>query len=512
MASAVSFKKINKKFGDISANKNVTFDIEQNSIHAIVGENGAGKSTTVKILFGYQTPTSGHIEIDGIKRDIHNSEAALRLSINMVHQHFMLVNAMTVLDNILIGNPILKAGSIIDKKSSIAFFEKKSAEYNLKFNFNEYVRDMSVGAKQRLEIFKAILKECKILILDEPSSVLTKLEVQDLFSIIRRLKAAGTTVIIITHKLDEVMEISDAVTVMRGGEVIETIKTSDTSMQDLAGKMVGHKVPPIKRTEIKPGEVVLSIRKLTYPKKTAALLNNVSLDVRSGEIIGIAGISGNGQGELEQIVSGMIVKNFSGEVLFKNKNINSKSSADLRQTHIAHIPSDRTKWGYVAEWTNKKNAFLGYQFWSRFNIYKFWLNNQEINKYTEDVLVKFNVSFANPQTLTKSLSGGNQQKLIVGRELNSAPELLIIADPTQGVDIGSVNFIHQQIIEAKKEKKAILLISSELNEIKELADRAFVMHKGEIVGEIDWQKDDEKDIGLMMIGESAHKNKHATVN
>ncbi|MBL0690945.1 MAG: ABC transporter ATP-binding protein [SAR324 cluster bacterium] len=498
---ALKMNNINKKFGDSLANNQVSLCVEKGKIHAIVGENGAGKSTLVKILYGYHKADSGDIYINGNKVAINNSEQAIGYGIGMVHQHFMLIEAMTILDNIVLGNPLLKLGMVIDYKSVRSKINALAKEYNFTFQLDDKVDALGVGSKQRLEIFKTIYRKTDILILDEPTSVLTKVEIKDLFKIIGILKKQGKSVIIITHKLGEVMEIADNVTVMRDAKVVANREIKNTSIAELAGLMVGREIIASRKEEVIAGDDVLVVENLTYqPQKSKKLLDNINLRIAKGEIVGIAGVSGNGQPELEQVLTGMIKTGVKGKLRYRGVNISQKTTAELRSSGLAHIPSDRNKWAYINEWVNYQNSILGYHAKRKYNIASCWFNFPVIKKMAKSLLDKYKVTPPSINYSTKSLSGGNQQKLIVGRELDSNPDLIIIAEPTHGVDIGSVEFIHGKILSARKAGKAILLISSELSELRKLSDRSFVICEGKIVDEINWQKDDDQSIGIKMIG------------
>ena len=498
---AVQISGVYKRFGSRLANENVSMSIKKGTVHAIVGENGAGKSTIVKILYGAQLPDQGQIAINGEPVKILNSEQAIGYGIGMVYQHFMLVEAMSVIDNILLGKPSLKNGAIINYQAARAAITSLCADYNFKFELDALVRDLDVGTRQRLEIFKTIYRESEIVILDEPTSVLTKLEVQDLFRIIKRIKQQGKTVIIITHKLDEVLEIADNITVMRGGLVVANRAIADiSSIEELAGLMVGRNLVPSVFTKKAPGKVLIEVKNLTYFEDKRKLLDDISFSIRSGQILGIAGISGNGQQQLEQILAGMITTGVQGSIRYKGQEVLKHNVARLRKLQFAHIPSDRLRWGYISGWPNYKNSILGYQQRPSYNAAFSWLKFSFIKNIASRMLQQYSVSPPDVDYNTDALSGGNQQKLLVGRELESAPEFIVVCEPTQGVDIASVAFIHDKIIAAKEAGKAILLISSELSEIKQLADRSFVISAGRLVSEIDWELDDDKSIGLKMIG------------
>ena len=499
---ALAMLGITKKFGDFSANDHVDVLVKKGTVHAIVGENGAGKSTVIKILCGFYKMDQGEIRINGKVVNIQNTTDSIALGVGTVHQHFMLVNAMTVLDNIILGSYPVYTPMITDYKALRKRIEGYIEEYQLAVDLDGYVSDLSVGVKQRVEILKAVFRNAQILVFDEPSAVLTPLEVESLFQIIRKVKAAGKTVIIITHKLHEVMEISDEVTVMRAGKVVSALTTKNTTIEELSGLMVGHFIEHQTKPPQRKGETIFEVKDVSLQRAKRELLKNISFSVSQGEIVGIAGISGNGQVDLENLLAGLYEKGVSGDVLYKGKSILKLDAKAQRVQKIAHVPADRIESGFVPDFSNLENAVLGYHSLPRFTKKKVLLSFPAILRYTQSIIELFDVRPRKASFLTKKMSGGNQQKLIVGRELETSPDFLMIAEPTRGVDIGAIELIHQKIFEARARGVAILLFSSELAEIKKLSDRSFVMYKGQIVAEIDWKKNTEKQIGMMMIGDA----------
>ncbi|GIU82683.1 MAG: ABC transporter ATP-binding protein [Acidobacteria bacterium] len=494
----LELKGITKRFGNVVANNNVSIKVEPGTIHAIVGENGAGKSTAMRIAYGFYKPDSGEIFFNGQKVEFSSPHDAIALGIGMVHQHFMLVENMTVTENIILGE---ETGSrfrldVIKAENEIT---ELSSRLRLNVNPKALIEDLSVGQQQRVELLKALYRKANFLILDEPTAVLTPQEVEEFFGILRRMRSEGKTVVIITHKLEEVLAISDNVTVMRDGCVVGNLKTAETNAQELARLIVGREVLlRVEKEDAKPKEVVLEVEGLFVQGKHGIAVNGVSFNVRAGEIVGIAGVEGNGQTELIEAIAGLMSVS-NGKIKFKGSEINSLSVRERIELGIAHIPEDRQKRGLLLNFDLRENAILGVH--HRKSISSNGLINKvAVENHTKEIIERFDVRPPNPLLPAKALSGGNQQKLVVGRELSMNPKLLLVAQPTRGVDIGAVEFIHRKLVEMRDSGTAILLVSAELEEVKSLADRLLVIRKGRIVGEVDPKSASVEQIGLMMTG------------
>lgn len=494
----LELRNITKRFGNVVANRDVSIRIEPRTIHAIVGENGAGKSTIMRIAFGFYKPDSGEIYFNGQKVEFSSPHDAIALGIGMVHQHFMLVENMTVAENIILGQ---ETGSALNLDIDKAMREISELSERLKLNVNPraVIEDISVGEQQRVELLKALYRKANFLILDEPTAVLTPQEVEELFGILRRMRDEGKTIVIITHKLEEVLAISDNVTVMRDGQVVGNLKTAETNARELARLIVGRDVLlKVDKTVAKPKDAVLSVEELTVEGKHGLAVRGVSFNVRAGEIVGIAGIEGNGQTELIEAIAGLIpVK--EGKVFYFDKEITGLSVRERIELGIAHIPEDRHKRGLLLNFDLRENAILGMHYRKPIASNGF-LDQVAVENHTKEVIENFDVRPANPTLLAKFLSGGNQQKLIVGREFSLHPKLLLVSQPTRGVDIGAIEFIHKKLIAMRDAGTAILLVSAELEEVKSLADRLLVIKQGKIVGEVDPQSASVEEIGLMMTG------------
>ncbi len=494
----LELKNITKTFGTVVANNDVSITVHDGTIHAIVGENGAGKSTVMRIAYGFYNADSGEIFVGGQRVDIRSPHDAIALGIGMVHQHFMLVDTMTVAENIVLG---AETGSSTNLDLDAANREIKSLSDELKLNIDPaaYIEDLSVGQQQRVELLKALYRDAKLLILDEPTAVLTPQEVEEFFAILRRMKEQGKTIIIITHKLEEVLAISDEVTVMRDGKSVGNVKTSETSAKDLARMIVGRDVLlRVEKTDASPKDTVLEVRNLKIGGKHGAALDDISFTVRGGEIVGIAGIEGNGQTELIEALAGLC-KVSSGTVEFEGKDVTNLSARRLKELGIAHIPEDRHKRGLLLNSDLAENAILGVHYRSPVAASGF-MNSIAIDKRVREIVENFDVRPPIPELSAKSLSGGNQQKLIIGREFELDPKLLLVSQPTRGVDIGAIEFIHRKLIDLRDAGRAVLLVSAELEEVTALADRLIVLRKGKIVGEVDPKTTSTEEIGLLMTG------------
>ncbi len=495
----IELRNITKTFGTVVANDDVSITVHKGTIHAIVGENGAGKSTVMRIAYGFYNADSGEIFVDGNKVDIRNPHDAIALGIGMVHQHFMLVDTMTVAENIILGAETGTPANLdLDKANDDIL--ALSNELRLGVNPKAYVEDLSVGQQQRVELLKALYRNAELLILDEPTAVLSPQEVEEFFGILRRMKAQGKTIIIITHKLEEVLAVSDEVTVMRDGKTVGNVKTSETTTRDLAKMIVGREVLlRVEKTDAKPGDTVLEVKNLSVSGNHGPAVKDVSFSVRAGEIVGIAGIEGNGQTELVEALSGL-ARSSQGTVEFDGKDITNVSARRLKELGVAHIPEDRHKRGLLLNSDLEENAVLGVHYRAPVSASTGLMNTAVIEKRTAEIIKNFDVRPPNPKLAAKSLSGGNQQKLIIGREFELKPKLLLVSQPTRGVDIGAIEFIHRKLIEMRDAGSAVLLISAELEEVTALADRLLVINEGSIVGEVDPKVTSVEEIGLMMTG------------
>ncbi len=491
----IELKNITKRFGTNTANDNISLSIPANSIHAIVGENGAGKSTIMKILYGFYKADEGEIFVDGKKQNIRNPQDAIKLGIGMVHQHFMLVQTMSVLENIILGAETISGGRI-DYDKSAEQVQKVLDDFGFQLDLNQKIEDLSVGQQQRVEVVKALYRGARILILDEPTAVLTPPEVEEFFRILRGMKAQGKTIIIITHKLNEVLSVSDNITVMRDGKVVGDLVTAKTSPAEIARLMVGRDVLlRVDKPEAKVHEAILQVENLR-------VLNNsepISFNVHGGEIVGIAGVEGNGQTELIEILAGL-KKVTSGNVHVSGKICTNLNPRKIKELGVAHIPEDRHRRGLLLDFDLTDNSILGTHYRNPAASLMGFLNNVASITKSKRLIHDFDVRPANEALSAKSLSGGNQQKLIIGREFDIAPKLLLVSQPTRGVDIGAIEFIHRKLVELRDSGAAILLVSAELEEVLSLSDRVLVMYQGKIVGEVDPKKVSQEEIGLMMTG------------
>jgi len=501
----LEMKNITKRFPLVVANDKVNFTVYKGEIHALVGENGAGKSTLMSILYGLYQADSGQIYFNGKKVNISNPNVAINLKIGMVHQHFMLVPPLTVAENIILGMEPRKNNIFIDMEKAIKKVEELSENMGFKIDPRAKIENISVGTQQRVEIIKVFFRGAEILVLDEPTAVLTPQEVEELFEILRSLKKQGKTIIFITHKLDEVKVLSDRVTVMRRGKVAGVKNTKETNQEEIASMMVGRKV--IFKVEKKPlnlGKVALKIEKLeALNNKGLPAVKNISFEIKEGEILGFAGVEGNGQTELVEVITGLR-KASSGKIFLNNQDITDDSPRSIREDKIAHIPEDRRQRGIILNYTVAENLILGSHYRAPFNK-GLKLNFTAINNHANHLIKDFDIRPTEKDNLLKSLSGGNQQKVIVARELYGEPKLLIAAQPTRGLDVGSIEFVHQQILNERGKGKAILLISADLEEILSLSDRIAVIYEGKIVDFLDPNKTDEREIGLLMTGSTANK-------
>ncbi|MCE0494300.1 ABC transporter ATP-binding protein [Vibrio salinus] len=497
---AIELKNIDKRFGAVHANRAIDLQIPKGTIHGIIGENGAGKSTLMSIIYGFYQPDSGNMKVDGQPYRPSDSQAAIRSGIGMVHQHFMLVDTFTVLENIILG-----AEQGWKLKESLSSARKKlqqlEKDYGLEVPLDAIVGELPVGLQQRVEILKALYRGANVLILDEPTGVLTPQEADHLFSILKKLREQGTTVMIITHKLREVLAITDNVSVMRQGQMVAHVKTSTTDRESLAELMVGRKVRlKVEKDKAIPQKEKIRVEKLSYIDSSGVTrVKEISFSVREGELVGIAGVSGNGQSEILSLLSG-ILKPSSGKIELNGHTITAQNPADprkIRAMGVGHIPEDRHKQGLINKFEAQEAYILGYHHLNKYNN-GLLQNKKAIEECCQESMEKWDVRPSDIHLKTANFSGGNQQKLVIAREMEENPDVLLIGQPTRGVDIGAIEYIHQQIIACRDAGKAVLLVSVELDEILSLADRIIVVFDGEIVGEIDSSQADEKTLGLMM--------------
>ncbi len=499
---AIEMLGITKIFPGIIANDDITLQLKKGEIHALLGENGAGKSTLMSVLFGLYQPEKGIIKKDGKEVRIQNPNDANDLGIGMVHQHFKLVECFSVLDNIILGVEPTKNG-LLQKKEAREKILELSEKYGLKVNPDALIEDITVGMQQRTEILKMLYRENEILIFDEPTAVLTPQEIDELMQIMRNLSAEGKSILFISHKLNEIMAVADRCTVLRKGKYIGTVEVANTTKEELSRMMVGRNVEfAVHKEDKTPGDVILQVNGLTVASKLHKnnAVKDVSFDVRSGEIVCIAGIDGNGQTELVYGLTGLEpVK--SGTVTFKGKDITHASIRERSVSGISHIPEDRHKHGLVLDYSLEDNMILQRYFEPEFTSKGGTLKRPNIRAYAERLIDQYDVrSGQGPITKARSMSGGNQQKAIIARELDKAPELLIAVQPTRGLDVGAIEYIHKQLVAQRDEGRAVLLVSLELDEVMTVPDRILVMYEGEIVAELDPKKTTAEELGLYMSG------------
>ena len=492
---------ITKEFPGIRANDDITLQLRKGEIHALLGENGAGKSTLMSVLFGMYQPEEGEIRKNGEKVEINDPNDATALGIGMVHQHFKLVDVFTVLDNIILGAETTKLG-FIQRKEARKKVEELSERYGLKVDLDAKVEDISVGMQQRVEILKMLYRDNEILIFDEPTAVLTPQEIDELMNTMREFAKEGKSILFISHKLNEIMAVADRCTVLRKGRCIGTVNTADTNKQELSNMMVGRPVQlEVSKTPADPGEAVLTVENLSVPSKLhkGDAVKGVSFEVRAGEIVCIAGIDGNGQTELIYGITGL-EKTSGGSITLCGKNITHSSIHGKSAAGMSHIPEDRHKHGLILDFTLEQNMVLQRFKEKRFQNHGF-IKKDEVRKYAEGLIEQFDVrSGQGPVTTARSMSGGNQQKAIIAREVDRNKPLLVAVQPTRGLDVGAIEYIHSQIVEQRDKGKAVLLVSLELDEVMSLSDRILVMYEGEIVGHLDPKKTNLQELGLYMSG------------
>ena len=499
---AIEMLGITKKFPGIIANDNITLRVKKGEIHALLGENGAGKSTLMSVLFGLYQPEEGIIKKNGVEVSIKNPNDANALGIGMVHQHFKLVECFTVLDNIIMGVEPNKCG-FLQKKEAHEKVMELSEKYGLHVDPDALIEDITVGMQQRTEILKMLYRENEILIFDEPTAVLTPQEIDELMQIMKNLAAEGKSILFISHKLNEIMAVADRCTVLRKGKYIGTVNTTDTTMEELSAMMVGRNINfKVEKGECKPGDVVLDVENISVASKLHKndAVKNVSFKVRRGEIVCIAGIDGNGQTELVYGLTGLAPIH-TGKVTLCGKDITHAPIRKRNLLGMSHIPEDRHKYGLVLDYTLEDNLVLQRYFEPEFTDKAGFLRRKNIRSYAERLIEQYDVrSGQGPITTARSMSGGNQQKAIVAREIDKDPELLIAVQPTRGLDIGAIEYIHKQLVAQRDSGKAVLLVSLELDEVMDVPDRILVMYEGEIVGELDPKKTTQEELGLYMAG------------
>lgn len=496
---AVEMKNITKKFGDFTANDNIYLDIRKGEIHALLGENGAGKSTLMNILYGLYKPTEGEIYINGKLENIKDPNEAIKLGLGMVHQHFMLVEPFTVVENIVLGMEPTK-GLKLDIKSARESVIDISKKYGLSIDPDEKIENISVGMQQRVEIIKALYRGADILIFDEPTAVLTPQEIEEFVDIIKNLSSQGKTIILITHKLKEIKAMANRCTIIRRGKKIDTVEVSDVSEEELADMMVGRAVSlSVDKADKVPGEVVLEVKDLVVKDARGInKVNGLNLTLKAGEILGIAGVDGNGQSELLEALSGLR-RIESGNVIVNNIDVTNNTPKKIHESGMFNIPEDRQRRGLVLDFTVADNLILEHIHDEKFSKGGV-LKKKEINDHAKELIEKFDIRPQDPNYLAEALSGGNQQKVIIAREITNDPLVLIAAQPTRGLDVGAIEYVHKYLVNQRDEGKAVLLISFELEEIMGLSDRISVIYGGKIVKTVDPKETDEKEIGLLMAG------------
>lgn len=501
MEYVIEMLNITKEFPGIKANDNVTLRVEKGEIHALLGENGAGKSTLMSVLFGLYQPEQGKIKVRGKEVAIKNPNIATEQGIGMVHQHFKLVHNFTVTENIILGLEPKKSFGRIDISKAAKKVKEISEKYGLSVDPHAKIEDITVGMQQRVEILKMLYRDADILIFDEPTAVLTPQEIHELMEIMRGMVAEGKSIILITHKLKEIKSVADHCTVLRRGRYIGTVEVADKTEEEMAEMMVGREVSfEVEKGPANPSEVILKVENLNV-KDTRNLMavKNLNLEVKAGEILCLAGIDGNGQSELIQAITGL-TKVESGKIIFEGSEIQNLSVRKRIAKGMGHIPEDRHKYGLVLDFTLEENAVLQNYFLEPISK-KGILNFEAIRKYSDKLIEAFDIrSGRGSVTLSRSMSGGNQQKSIIAREIDRSPKLLIAAQPTRGLDVGAIEYIHKRLIEERDKGKAILLMSLEMEEVLNLSDRIAIIYEGEIVGIVDAKETDENELGLMMAG------------
>lgn len=502
--NVIEMRNITKIFGEFVANDHINLHVRRGEIHALLGENGAGKSTLMNMLAGLLEPTSGEIAINGEVVSIDSPSKAAHLGIGMVHQHFMLVDAFTVAENIILGSETTKAG-VIDLKKAIAEIKELSERYGLEVDPTAKVADISVGAQQRVEILKTLYRGADLLIFDEPTAVLTPAEIAELLKIMKKLIEEGKSIILITHKLDEIRAVADRVTVIRRGKSIETVDVAGATNEDLAEWMVGRSVSfKTEKIVSNPKEVILSIKDLVVNENRGIpAVKGLNLEVRAGEVVGIAGIDGNGQSELIQAITGLR-KVKSGSITIKGEEVVGKTPRKITEMQVSHVPEDRHRDGLVLQMSVAENIALQ-TYYKEPNSKNGILNYNIINEKARQLMEEFDVRGASELVPSKALSGGNQQKAIIAREIDRNPDLLIVSQPTRGLDVGAIEYIRKRLIAERDKGKAVLVVSFELDEILDVSDRIAVIHDGTIHGIVDPATTNKQELGVLMAGGKLEK-------
>ncbi|ADF40947.1 ABC transporter ATP-binding protein [Priestia megaterium] len=504
MEYVIEMLDIRKEFPGIVANDNITLQVKKGEIHALLGENGAGKSTLMNVLFGLYQPEKGQIRVNGQEVKITDPNVANDLGIGMVHQHFMLVQNFTVTENIILGNEPTRTGKINIKKAA-QDIQELSNQYGLSVDPYAKIQDISVGMQQRVEILKTLYRGADILIFDEPTAALTPQEITELIQIMKKLIQEGKSIILITHKLKEIMSVCDRCTIIRKGVGVGTVNVQETNPDELAALMVGREVHfKTEKKTATPKEAVLTIKELVVEdSRGVEAVSSLDLSVRAGEIVGIAGVDGNGQTELIEAITGLR-KIKSGSITLKNQELSTLSTRKITESGIGHIPQDRHKHGLVLDYTIGEN--IGLQTYYQKPMSKSGiLNYKEMYKKAKELIAEYDVRTPSEFTQARSLSGGNQQKAIIAREVDRSPELLIAAQPTRGLDVGAIEFIHKKLIEERDKGRAVLLVSLELDEVINLSDRIAVIYEGKIVDIVDPKETNEQELGLLMAGGTREK-------
>lgn len=499
---AIEMLNITKRFPGIIANDNITLQLKKGEIHALLGENGAGKSTLMSVLFGLYQPEEGIIKKDGVEVSIKNPNDANALGIGMVHQHFKLVECFSVLDNIILGVEDTKNG-FLQKKEARKKVVALSERYGLSIDPDAIIEDITIGMQQRTEILKMLYRDNEILIFDEPTAVLTPQEIDELMQIMKNLTKEGKSILFISHKLEEIMKVADRCSVLRKGKYIGTVETKDTTMEELSAMMVGRNVNfHVAKEDKTPGDVVLNVENMVVASEGHKMdaVKNVSFKVRGGEIVCIAGIDGNGQRELVEGITGLLPLK-SGKLTLLNKDITKESIRHRNKMGMSHIPEDRHKHGLVLDYSLEDNLILERYFEPEFTNKAGFLRRKNIRDYANKIIEQYDVrSGQGPITIARSMSGGNQQKAIIGREIDKNPELLVAVQPTRGLDVGAIEYIHKQLVAQRDAGKAVLMVSYELEEVMDVSDRILVLYEGEIVGELNPKNTTEEELGLYMAG------------
>lgn len=501
MATVIEMLDISKYFPGVKANDHINIKIEEGEIHGLLGENGSGKTTLMNILFGLSQPDSGKILVDAQEKKIEGPKTAINLGIEMIHQHFMLIKPFTVAENIILGEEPTKYLRVLDREVISHRVSELIETIGFKIDTNAIIEDISVGLQQRVEILKALYRKARILILDEPTAVLTPQEADELFITLRNLKKQGVTIIFITHKLREIMAVCDRVTVLRRGKVVGTVDISSTTVKDLANMMVGREVLfRLEKEKISSGKVILNVKNLSaIDDRGLMAVNNISFSVRKSEIVGIAGVQGNGQTELVEALTGLR-RVSGGNIEIDGLPTTNYSSKKVLDSGVAHIPEDRQGRGLILSFSIKENMVLGIHQDKSFSSLTVF-NDKKLYSFANDCKSNFDIKLVDIESPVRTLSGGNQQKVILARELlGRKPKLIIAAQPTRGLDVGVIEYVHRTLLQMKAQEQAILLVSTELDEIRALADRTYVMFQGEIMAEVDPNKISDENISLLMAG------------